>query len=591
MLLGSQIYNNNIIKEIKNVYRNSGNVIQLFLRKMCSSSKKDRVILTDDEIKYIKNYLKINKIRGYCHGSYLLNFCRVPVGLLRIKWTYQILQEDMLLSEKLGLKGVVIHMCSRNAVDEKWKPIKLGLEETIKRSIKHINYFFKNYPTKIKLLLEISSSEGGKIGGNLKDFGKVFKPLYKKHRNKIGVCIDTCHAFASGYPLNTLDGMKLFFEDYKKYVGNIKTIELIHLNDSKDVLGSRKDRHYEIGKGYIFKNNKESLKYLLEFSKKHKIPMCLETNSGYKREFKLINKILIKSSSKNISVNKIIKILEEFYEIHKSLGNSIKSLQYFRAIESIKLSGIKNINKGEDLLKLKFVGKGIVSKIDEFIKTGKIKILEEFRKNPVVTAHRELTSVYGIGPKKAKELINMGILSVKELKENKLTEIQKIGLKYYKDLKKKIKRREAEDVKKMLEVEFKKLDKNGEIVLAGSYYRGKKLLGDIDIVLVSNKNNLKEFIDILSNKNILIGSFGKNIKNNYSGLIRVNNIVRHIDIHMVKKEMLEYHMLYFSSGELYSRKIRKIAKEKGYKLNEKGLYKNNKRLNITVKELYKLLNI
>ena len=46
--------------------------------------------------------------------------------------------------------------------------------------------------------------------------------------------------------------MKLFFEEYKKYVGDIKTIELIHLNDSKDVLGSKKDRHYEIGKGYIF---------------------------------------------------------------------------------------------------------------------------------------------------------------------------------------------------------------------------------------------------------------------------------------------------------------------------------------------------
>ena len=294
--------------------------------------------------------------------------------------------------------------------------------------------------------------------------------------------------------------MKLFFEEYKKYVGDIKTIELIHLNDSKDVLGSKKDRHYEIGKGYIFKNNKESLKYLLEFSKKYKIPMCLETKSDYKKEFKLIKKVLIKGGTRNITVNKIIKLLEEFYEIHKSLGNNIKVLQYIRAIESIKLSGIKKISKGQDLLKLKFIGKGIVSKINEFIKTGKIKLLEEFKKNPVIIAHKELTGVYGIGPKKAKELINMGVLSVKEINSKTLTNNQKIGLKYYKDLKKKIKRKEAENVKKILEEEFKKIDKKGKIILAGSYYRCKKLLGDIDIILVSDKNNLKDFINILKIK-------------------------------------------------------------------------------------------
>ena len=52
--------------------------------------------------------------------------------------------------------------------------------------------------------------------------------------------------------------------------------------------------------------------------------MCLETKSDYKKEFKLIKKVLIKGGTRNISVNKIIKLLEEFYEIHKSLGNNIK---------------------------------------------------------------------------------------------------------------------------------------------------------------------------------------------------------------------------------------------------------------------------
>ena len=137
MLLGSQIDNKNILQGIKDVYKSSGNVIQLFLRKMCSSSKKDRVILSEKEIKEIKKFLKDKKIKSFAHGSYLLNFCRVPVGLIRIKWAYEILHEDMILGEKLGLTGVVIHMCSQNAVNEKWKPIKLSLEETIQRRVPH----------------------------------------------------------------------------------------------------------------------------------------------------------------------------------------------------------------------------------------------------------------------------------------------------------------------------------------------------------------------------------------------------------------------------------------------------------------------
>jgi apurinic endonuclease APN1 len=611
MFLGSQIESNkSLLKGISTIVNKGGNVVQLFLRKMHSSSVKDRLQITTEEQKEIKFFMKKNKVKGFVHASYLLNFCRIPVGLLRIQWAYKMLKEDMELGEKLGMEGVVIHMCTQKAVDEKWKTIKLTSEETIERNIQHIEYYFKNYSNtkKIKLLLENSASEGFKIGGTMLELGKVFKHLYEKYGNRIGTCIDTCHAFASGYPINTLEGMKYFLDDYKKYVGDYSTLNLIHLNDSKEPLGSKKDKHENIGKGYIFKDKKgkEALYFLILFAIKNKIPMCLETGSNYKKEISFIKEISLKNGKfKCISKNKIIKILKDLIEYHKSLGNFIQATQYSRAINSIKIYKIKNICSGKELFDLPWVGKGIVSKVDEYIKTGKIKLLEEFKANPIILASKNLTKVFGIGPKKAKELISQGMLNIEDLKKNKnikLTHSQKLGLKYYDDLLKRIPRKESENIRKLIKSEYQKISgsKKFEVILAGSYNLGKKTSGDIDIVISIKKNVngiLKTLVTHLFENGILLDTFGLKIpsdkQTNYIGLIKVNsNPVRHIDIHVIKSEELPYHMLYFGSGEQFSRLIRQKAKKIGYKLNNKGLFKNGKKINIqTEKNIFKQLDI
>ena len=618
MYLGSHIeYNKNLLNNISTVVNKGGNVFQVFLRKMHSSSAKNRIHITTDDQKKIKNYIKKNKIKGFVHSSYLLNFCKIPVGLLRIQWAYNILKEDMELGEKLGLEGTIIHMCSQTAVNDKWETINLTSEETIKRNIKHIEYYFKNYNNtkKIKLLLENSASDGSKIGGTMLEFGKVFKPLYKKYGNKIGTCIDTCHTFASGYSINTIEGVNFFLDDYKKNVGDFSTINLIHLNDSQEPLGSKKDRHVRIGKGHIYKNSKgkEALFFLISFANEHKIPLCLETGTNYEKEINYIKNNYSKDkfsiSSNSISKKEIIKILEDFQEYHKSLGNLILSNQYFKAINSIKFSKIKKIYNSKELYILPGIGKGIVSKIDEYIKTGKIQLLDDFKTNPIILAHRNLTTVFGIGPKKVKELISVGILNVDDLKKNKnikLTTSQKIGLKYYDDLLKKISRKESEDTQKLIDIEFKKVFdlKRVKVILAGSYNLGKKTSRDIDIIIsISNIKSLdsilNKFITYLFEKGILIDSFSSikiptDKQTNYIGLIKINsNPVRHIDIHIIRNEDLVFHMLYFGYGEYFSRILRKRAKEIGYKLNNKGLFNSDiKKNNIkTEKNVFKILNL
>ena len=91
------------------------------------------------------------------------------------------------------------------------------------------------------------------------------------------VCLDTAHIYGYGeYNIEHLDEMIRMFQEFQDIIG-IDKLKLIHLNDSSAACKSRKDRHELIGEGLIWSNNKDSLKYLLDFADKHKIPLVLET--------------------------------------------------------------------------------------------------------------------------------------------------------------------------------------------------------------------------------------------------------------------------------------------------------------------------
>jgi apurinic endonuclease APN1 len=613
-----------LLDSIKAVVKNGGNVVQIFLRDMCTTSVKGRKDVPEVEQKKIKEYKKKVDLLIFVHASYLINFCKIPVGLTRIQWAYKILAEDMTLAENMALNGVVIHMCAKKAVDEKWQPFMMTDAETEKKMVRHLIYFFKEYGRKfphVKLLLENSASVKTKIGGTMKSLGAVVQPLRRKYGTRIGTCIDTCHAFASGYPINTVAGMKLLFSDFKKYVGPLSYLTLIHLNDSATPLGSNKDRHAGIGDGFIFsgKEGHEALLYIIEFADKNNIPMCLETHSNYKKEIGMIKKAFKTHRGgqpvKSVPVSKIIHILEEFQKYHKSLGNHREAAQYAKATASLKASGIKTVTSGKELMGLPWIGKGIAAKVDEFLKTGKIGLLSEFNKDPKVKAYRELNDVFDVGPKRAKALISQGVLSVKDFKRKaktgniKVTRAQSIGLKHYDDLQKKIPRKESGKIRRLVEKEVRSLfGPKTCTLLAGSYRTGKKESGDVDLVVglqdlktdkeVRKHPILEKLVTRLFKKKLLIDTLlgseiPKPTQTSYIGVGKVGKTARHIDIHAVGWDELPFHMLYFGSGEKFSRAIRQWAKDKGYKLSNFGLYKNGKRVKgiKTEKDIFKVLDL
>jgi deoxyribonuclease-4 len=134
----------------------------------------------------------------------------------------------------------------------------------------------------IKILLETSSGQGSEMCIKLEDLSKFMNKLLKnknKHiSEKFGICIDTCHIFNAGYDLN--NGIIEYLNEFDEKIG-LKNIKLIHLNNSKNIVNSRLDRHENLEYGKI---NISAIKEFIKFAKKLDIPFILETPDLYIKE-------------------------------------------------------------------------------------------------------------------------------------------------------------------------------------------------------------------------------------------------------------------------------------------------------------------
>lgn len=264
------------------------------------------------------------------------------------------------------------------------------------------------------------------------------------------------------------------------------------------------------------------------------------------------------------------------------------------------------------------IGKGSLDRIKEILETGNLKELNGFvdTKKDKKKAIEELENVIGIGKVNATDFYDMGITSVKMLKEkikNKDIEVNdkiKLGLKYHGKYMMNIPRSEMDIyydfftkfIKKINRREQKTtLDKSTEYVfeICGSYRREKPFSNDIDVLISKKgvndvkKNYLERIVNKLKkpmksnfNKPLLVDSMtDKKIKTKYMGFSKLgDNYIRRIDIRFISYSSYYYALLYFTGSGDFNQKMRNIAKKKGYKLNEYGLYDSSSNNNIVISE-------
>ena len=128
--------------------------------------------------------------------------------------------------------------------------------------------------SKVKVLLEVAAGQGSTLGFRFEHLAEIMKNSH--YPECLGVCFDTCHAFAAGYDLRTPETFEKTFAQFDGLIG-IKQIKAIHLNDSRGELGSRLDRHEHIGQGRL---RLKAFRLILNDPRFQDLPMLLETPKG-----------------------------------------------------------------------------------------------------------------------------------------------------------------------------------------------------------------------------------------------------------------------------------------------------------------------
>jgi deoxyribonuclease-4 len=146
---------------------------------------------------------------------------------------------DLQRAEHLGAQYLIIHIGHRMESSE---------DEAIEAVSQGIDRAFEMIKNDVILLMENTAGQGTEIGYSFDQIKKIIEGVHDDQR--MGVCLDTAHTFEAGYNLSSKHGIERTLETFDQAIG-LKRLQLLHLNDSKTPLGSRKDRHWHIGEGYI----------------------------------------------------------------------------------------------------------------------------------------------------------------------------------------------------------------------------------------------------------------------------------------------------------------------------------------------------
>ncbi len=192
------------------------------------------------------------------HAPYIINLANTVKSEV-FELAVEFLAKEIERAQAIGAKSMVLHPGSH---------VGAGVDAGIAKIIEGLNEVLTG-DMKLKIALETMAGKGSEIGRNFEELARIYDGV--KHNDKLRVCFDTCHVNDSGYDL--VNDLSQTFEKFDKILGTDQ-ISVIHVNDSKNQLGAGKDRHENIGKGYIGFDTLHEIVHLHEFEQ---VPKILET--------------------------------------------------------------------------------------------------------------------------------------------------------------------------------------------------------------------------------------------------------------------------------------------------------------------------
>ena len=258
MIIGSHVsFNNGLLGCVKQSLSYGANTFMFYtgapqntVRKALDNENTKEAILLMNE-----NNIDINNV--VCHAPYIINLANKEV---LSKWEFSIsfLKTEISRCEALGVKYIVVHPGSS---------LKMDRNVALKNISDALNYAI-NGDTNVTVLLETMAGKGSECGVNISELKFILDNVIFKE--KIGICLDTFHLNDSGVNISDFDN---YLKSFDEEIG-IDKIGCIHVNDSKNPLGSKKDRHENIGFGTIGFDNLINVIYS---DKLKNVPKILET--------------------------------------------------------------------------------------------------------------------------------------------------------------------------------------------------------------------------------------------------------------------------------------------------------------------------
>lgn len=208
------------------------------------------------------------------HDGYLINLGHPEEE--GIKKSRAAFIDEMQRCEQLGLVTLNSHPGSSLG--------RISDEQCLKRIAESINLAL-DVVNGVTVVIENTAGQGNNLGYRFEQIAEIIYGVEDKSR--VGVCLDTCHAFVAGYDLSSLESCRNVFDDFHRVIG-LSYLKGLHLNDSKPELGKRVDRHECIGKGKV---GIEAFKFIMEQDIFDELPMVLETPASdhWDEEIRFLN--------------------------------------------------------------------------------------------------------------------------------------------------------------------------------------------------------------------------------------------------------------------------------------------------------------
>ena len=278
LIIGSHVSFNNkeqLLGSVKEAISYNANTFMIYTGSTQSTSRSE----LRDECTYeayklmLENNIDSNNI--IVHAPYIINLANRKDEDKYIFYC-DFLANELNRCKKLGLNKIVLHPGSATTCTK---------EDGIKNIIDGINYVY-NKTTDTMILLEFMAGKGTEVGTSIDELKRIIEGI--NDNDRIGVCLDTCHMNDSGVDISKFDE---FLDEFDNKIG-ISKIKCVHVNDSKNILSSHKDRHENIGFGTI---GFDTLLNIINNPRLEKVPKILETpyvmdKAPYKYEIEMIRK-------------------------------------------------------------------------------------------------------------------------------------------------------------------------------------------------------------------------------------------------------------------------------------------------------------